>query len=60
MENTMGNIERFVKFGDVFFYARDVILTIVQFHMSLNEGSAKTKSIITAHRRLPYTETDTA
>ena len=48
MENSMGNIERFVKFGD-FFYSGDVILTIVQSHLSLNEGSAKAKSIITVH-----------
>ena len=49
MENTMGNIERFVKFGDVF-YARDVILTIVQCPSVTEWRLPKTKSIITAHR----------
>ena len=44
MENTMGNIERFVKFGDVFL-CRGCNLN----YLSLNEGSALTKSIITVN-----------
>ena len=43
MENAIGNIERFVKFGDIFFYSRELILSIVhiipQCHLWLRRNT---------------------